>query len=290
MEEKYIKDPRQLTPVEVVGDLYIKREDLFKPYSFANVNGSKLRQCVLLIEKNIDKAKNGIISGTSVVSPQSAIISSVARSLDLPCVILVGGTNEKSLLKHKYPMIARANMANVIIGSKLAYTNVLQARAHEYATNHNLFEIKYGFDLMGNLDVFVESVAKQVENIPDVDNLVITVGSAITLIGVLYGIAIYNKKIKNVYAYAIAPSRKNKIQKYRDLIFLDKGVALPIDKVRYIDYFSEVGYNYNKSVKEHIGDICLHPRYEAKTFHWLKNTHFDGTTLFWIVGGDVEPK
>lgn len=285
-----VMDSKYLTPIEYIDGLYVKREDLFKPYEFSNANGSKLRQCILLVEKNINKAKSGIITGTSVVSPQSAICSSVARGFGFPCTIMYGGTNEKSLEKHKYPMIAKQNGANIIIGSKLGYTSAVQARASEYAKENNMFEIKYGFDLMGNLDAFIESVANQVENIPEVDNLVITVGSAITLIGVLYGISIYNKNIKNVYAYAIAPNRLEKIQKYRDLIYFEQGVVLPIDRIRYIDYFSEVGYNYNQSIRESIGNIALHPKYEAKTYHWLKKNPLNGSTLFWIVGGDIEKK
>jgi len=61
-----------LTPVEKRGDYYFKRDDLYQPFDFSRVNGSKLRQCQLLIKKNIDIAKNGVITGTSVLSPQAA--------------------------------------------------------------------------------------------------------------------------------------------------------------------------------------------------------------------------
>lgn len=283
-------DTKYITPIEKVDGIYVKREDLFKPYLFSNANGSKLRQCALLIEKNIDIARNGIITGTSVVSPQSVILASVAKSMDIPCTILYGGTTEENLKKKKYPMIAKALGADLVVGSKIGYTSVLEARARELATQKNLFLVEYGFDLINNLDVFIESVALQVENIPDVDNLCVTCGSAITLIGILYGIALYGKNIKNVYAFAIAPNRMDKLYKYRDLILWEKGVLLPLEKVRYIDYFKEVGYNYNKSVNENIGNIALHPKYEAKTYRWLKNSLLEGSILFWIVGGDIQAK
>lgn len=276
-----------ITPIECIDGLYVKREDLFKPFSFSNANGSKLRQCILLVEKNIDIARNGIITGTSVVSPQSLICASVAKSKGIPCTIMLGGTNDKCIPKKKYLMHAKELGANIVVGSKLGFTSVLQARAREFANEHKLFNIKYGFDLIENVDVFFESIALQVKNIPSIDNLVVTCGSAITLIGILYGIALYNKDVKNVFAYAIAPNRIEKIQKYRDLIFMQKGVLLPLDKLRYVDYFKQVGYNYNKSVYEKIGDIELHPKYEAKTFHWLKQKQLDGKTLFWIVGSDI---
>lgn len=280
-------DTKYITPVEFIDGIYVKREDLFKPFDFSNVNGSKLRQCMLLIEKNIDKAKNGVITGTSVVSPQSAICASVARNLGIPCTVMFGATNENSLSKKPYPMIAKQVGANIVIGSKLGFTSALQARATEYAEKHNLFQIKYGMDLIENLDVFIESVALQVQNVPEVDNMVITCGSGITLIGVLYGMAMFNKNIKNVYAYGIAPNRMEKLNTYKDLIYEKQGVMLPVEKVIYIDYFAEVGYNYNKSVNEKIGDVVLHPKYEAKTYKWLKTANLEGTTLFWIVGGDL---
>lgn len=283
-------DTKYITPVEYVEGIYVKREDLFKPYPFSNANGSKLRQCALLIEKNIDIARNGIITGTSVVSPQSVILASVAKDMNVPCTILYGGTNEENLKKKKYPMMAKALGANIVIGSKIGYTSVLEARARDFAAQKNLFLVEYGFDLINNLDVFIESVALQVENIPEVDNLCVTCGSAITLIGILYGIALYKKHIKNVYAFAIAPNRIDKLHKYRNLLFSETGILLPLEKVRYIDYFKKVGYNYNKSVNESIGNIVLHPKYEAKTYRWLKNSSLEGETLFWIVGGDIEAK
>lgn len=280
-------DTNYITPVEYIDGIYVKREDLFKPYSFSNANGSKLRQCILLVEKNISKAKNGVVTGTSVVSPQSVICASVAKAMGIPCTIIYGGTNEQSLAKKAYPTLAKEIGANIVIGGKLGYTSVLQAKATEYAEKNDAFQIRYGFDLIDNLDVFVESVARQVENIPDVDNIVITTGSAITLIGLLYGIALHKKNIRNVYAYAIAPNREEKIREFRNLIYIRDGIALPTDKLRYIDYFAEVGYNYNKGVNEKIGNVSLHPKYEAKTYRWLKQAGLEGSTLFWIVGGDI---
>ena len=41
-----------LSPVEKVGNLYLKRDDLFTPFTFSNANGTKLRQCIYLLLKN----------------------------------------------------------------------------------------------------------------------------------------------------------------------------------------------------------------------------------------------
>ena len=95
----------------------------------------------------------------------------------------------------------------------MGYTSVLTAKAEERAKANDLFHIRYGFDLRNNLDCFVDSVAHQVRNIPyEVRNIVITVGSSITLVGVLYGMALYPNKIEKVYAIGCAPNRLGRIQ------------------------------------------------------------------------------
>nr|DAR55323.1 MAG TPA: hypothetical protein [Caudoviricetes sp.] len=43
----------QLTPISELGGWLFKREDLFLPFPFCKANGSKLRQSIILTEKNI---------------------------------------------------------------------------------------------------------------------------------------------------------------------------------------------------------------------------------------------
>lgn len=45
---------KDLTPVEKRGDLWFKRDDLYTPFDFSPANGSKLRQCQILIDKNLN--------------------------------------------------------------------------------------------------------------------------------------------------------------------------------------------------------------------------------------------
>lgn len=285
-----ITDINDLTPIEKRGDYWFKRDDFYRPFDFSPVNGSKLRQCQLLIEDNMDTAKNGIITGTSVLSPQSAIVASVAKHKKIPCFIYYGGTTYESLLKKKIPSLCVDLDAKVEIVSKMGYTSVLNAKAIEKAQLLGLFNVQYGFDLQNNLNVFFESVAKQVENIPDdIENIVITVGSGITLIGVLWGIVLFNKKVKNIYAIGCAPNRINKINNYSNIIYFIKNISLPIHKIIYIDAFNEIkGYKYENTINANYNGITFHPRYEAKTFNWLNNNNkiINGKTLMWITGGD----
>lgn len=280
-----------LTPVQQRGNYYFKRDDLYRPYPFSPMNGSKLRQCQLLVEKNIEKAQKGIITGTSVLSPQAAIVATIAKAHNVPCKIMYGGTTNELLLKKKYPVVCLSLGADVEVVSKMAYTSVLTARAEEYAKQNDMLLIRYGFDLMNNLDVFLGSVANQVQNLPQVDNLVVTIGSSITILGILMGIAKYHVKIGKIYGIGCAPNRMEKIRTYADAIKEQEGVTLPLDRLHYIDAFNEIkGYKYEQTMKEEYMGIKFHPRYEAKTFHWLRNHNLEGSTLMWITGKDFELK
>lgn len=277
-----------ITPIEKRGDYYFKREDVYVPYDFSPANGSKLRQCQLLIKKNAEAAKNGIVTGTSILSPQAVIAASVAKQINVPCDIFYGGTRQELLETKKYPSIAKKLGANISIVSKMAYTSVLTSKAEEYATINGRFNIRYGFDLRNNLDVFIGSVATQTQNIPnEAKILVVTVGSAITLIGILCGLAMYENNIEKVFAIGCAPNRINKIQDYANMIYFEKGIVLPIGKLKYIDAFNNIkGYKYENTMKEEYNGIVFHPRYEAKSFCWLRQQNLS-KCLFWITGKDI---
>lgn len=94
----------QLTPINELGGWLFKREDLFQPFPFCKANGSKLRQSIILTEKNIETARNGLITGTSIVSPQGVICAATARYLKVPCKIIYGGTTIERIKNEKYPV------------------------------------------------------------------------------------------------------------------------------------------------------------------------------------------
>lgn len=60
-----VKNVDELTPVENHNGLYIKRDDLYKPFGDNTVNGGKLRQCYKLVESIKDKY-DGVISCCSI--------------------------------------------------------------------------------------------------------------------------------------------------------------------------------------------------------------------------------
>ena len=282
-----ITEAHELTPVEKRGDYCFKRDDLFVPFSFSPVNGSKLRQAILLCEKNAQRVSNGIYTGTSIHSPQAVICASVAKQKNVPCHIVFGGTDERHLIGSNYYALCKYLGAHTHFVSS-GRTAVVSKYANDLANSAQGFCVKYGFDLNNNVDVFIESVAQQVQNIPDVRNLVITIGSAITITGVLLGIAKYGKQIQRIIGVGCAPDRMQKIREYANLIKSKTGYDLPIERLQYIDCYNRLkGFKYENTINKSYCGIVFHPRYEAKTFAFMEKYVPKNNTLMWITGHEL---
>lgn len=268
----------ELTPVEFVEGIYLKRDDLYKPFGDNTVNGGKLRQCYKLIKSIKDKYA-GVITCSSIYSPQSPITAAVAKHFGLKCVIAYGGTTKYNLKRYRMPTICKNYGADIRIISKSGIHQILYRKAQTIAKKENLFIVDYGFNISKHHELLLSAISRQVENIPDdLDNLVITCGSGITTIGIMIGLNIYNKKPGNIYLVCTAPDRSQLIndtlKKY--------GYSA---KYKRIDLFHQKGFRYEKGLTQYIGDIKLHPNYEAKSYHWIKNNlPKDEKTLLWVVG------
>lgn len=60
-----------LTPVQEIAGMRFKRDDLFTPFGAGEVNGGKLRQCMMLVEAALRRQPGitGIITYCSIHSP-----------------------------------------------------------------------------------------------------------------------------------------------------------------------------------------------------------------------------
>lgn len=265
-----------LTPVEEREGIYLKREDLFAPFGAGGVNGGKLRQCWCLVEKVKDEYE-GLISCCSIYSPQAPITAAVGEYYGMPVTIYYGATTQEKLAKLRMPSIARKHGARLEIASKSGIHSILYGKAREFAAKNNYYVVDYGFNLSEFPEILVDRIAAQVQNIPDVDNLVVTCGSGITASSILVGLAKYNKHVDHVYLVATAPDRK----KFITETLREYGAWHSFEIV---DLFHSKGFVYEHGVNAEIGGIKLHPNYEAKTYAWLKNAGLKGDTLLWIVG------
>lgn len=278
-----IKEVDELTPVENHKGLYIKRDDLYKPFGDTTVNGGKLRQCYKLVESIKDKY-DGVISCCSIYSPQAPITSAVADYFGLKAVICYGATNERRLQELEMPKLARYYNAELRVISTSGIHKILYNKARRIAQEENLFVVDYGFNIVDYPDIMFSAISRQVENIPDeLDNLVITCGSGITTTGVLLGLVKYKKKVKNIYLVATAPDRQKLINENLSLNNI-------VMEYNIIDLFHQKGFKYEDKLYKSFDGIDFHPNYEAKTFNWLENNidYKKEKTLLWVVG--VEPK
>lgn len=270
-----------LTPVEKIDGLWIKRDDLYRPFG-PGVNGGKMRQAMMLID-SVKGSYNGVISYCSVHSPQGPITAAAAKYYNLPCIIMYGGVKRETLTALPMPRLCFQYGAKVVVGARSGRHAVLHAKAREMAVKNNYFIVQYGINLTAHSDVLLRAVSEQAANIPDdLENLVITCGSGITSTGVMVGLKNFDKRVKNVHLVATAPDRREFIHEQLRRYGADREFI-------YHDLFHEPGFTYEKNQEASYGGIQLHPHYEAKTMKWFANSGLPKEgTLFWIVG--AEPK
>ncbi len=169
----------RLTPVERRDGLWMKRDDLYEPFGPGEVNGGKMRQCMMLVD-SVKEHTTGLISCCSIHSPQAPITAATALAHGMECRILYGGTSREKLMESPMPRLCMKYGATVILSTRSGRHNVLYAKARELKRPGD-FIVQYGINLSGHSDVLLGAVAAQVENIPDeLENLVMTCGSGIT--------------------------------------------------------------------------------------------------------------
>lgn len=272
-----IRDPYELTPVQTIGSLKVKRDDLFAPYEAGGVNGGKLRQCILLAQQGA-RESDGIVTYCSIGSPQAPITSAVARAMKKPCVVVYGGTSRERLFQEEMPRLVLHYNGRIIVGARTGRHNVLHSVAQKISKQQNYFLVQYGINLNDYENVLLSAVADQTKNIPACKNLVAVCGSGITASGILIGLKKYNIEVENVHLVATAPDRQEFIHSMASKYGADR-------KLEYHDLYHLRGFSYDKGARAKIGEIVLHPNYEAKAYLWYKQSVLkDEETVFWITG------
>lgn len=285
---------QEFTPVEMVGGMYLKREDKFAPLGYGGINGSKVRQCIYSFDKYIEESDKplGLLSGASVKSSQLAVGSFVAWNYGLPSIHVIGATTPRTAIKHEQVKIAHHLGARFDI-IKVAYNPALQRRVRDLHEGPlaGWFKLEYGSGINQKeaspeeVTLFHRVGANQVQNIPDeVTTLIVPAGSCNTLVSVLYGIKLFEKNINKVICLQIGPDKfqetQEKLYDIEAVTGLDlRGIQreyLPLHKIW--SYQDEVPYDYH--------GISMHPTYEGKCFRYLQehqelvNEH----TCFWLTG------
>lgn len=242
--------------IEAVSEsLWAFRGDLLKVHG---VLGGKALACSAILERHLDPV--GIITAGAKSSPQVNIVAHIAKAKGLPCRVHV----PSGALKNPEIQEAQACGAEVVEHFP-GYNSVIIARAEADAQDRPGWAlVPFGMD---HLAAVHSTAALVPESFPEgVRRIVIPVGSGMSAIGLLYGLARKGIRIP-VLGIQVGANPRARFVKYG---FYLLGRSLEILR-------SPNDYEY--SVLGSLGDIPLDPHYEAKCLPYLKSGD-----LLWIVG------
>lgn len=256
-------DPKALTPVEKRGDVWVKRDDKFV---IEGVPGGKVRTCWHLAQ-----GAKGLVTAGSRMSPQVNIVAHIAKHLGIPCRV---HTPQGELS----PEVKAAQAAGAeVIQHKAGYNNVIISRAKKDAEDKGWTEIPFGMDCWEA----IEQTRRQVKNIPpEVKRIVMPVGSAMSLSGVLHGLLDYGLDIPVLGVFVGANPLKT-LKKYAPITdpFFE-GPQVRSKEWGDMMTLEKSPYDYHSWYKEPIWrGIALDPIYEAKAIPWIESGD-----LFWVIG------
>lgn len=281
-----------LSPVEDRNGRLYKREDLAALP--VGVNGSKLRACEHLIGRAARAGAKRVISAASVLSPQSAMAAVLARRYGLGCTVVVGGTKPATAIRHPSVRMAVDHGASLEFAA-VGYNPALQSYARKLAAlDPDAYWLQYGITTPPaatpeELRAFHAVTARQVENLPPVETLVVPFGSGNTAAGVLMGIAQRRPadRPRRVVLVGIGPDRRTWLAER----FAVMGLRLP--SYEHLDLHGTGYAAYGDKMPGTADGIRLHPTYEGKVVRYLNEkrpewwARRDGSTCLWIVGGPI---
>jgi len=275
------------TPVQQLsnGD-YVKRDDLFCPFTHPQINGGKARQALAILNAHSDEASKGVYVTAYLQSHTPPIVSLACKELGFPCHVFYGGSSPENLRKLRDPMLSYAFGAQIEIVSKAGYQTALEAEAKRRVSDSGGYIMPFNFTPFNDISTLMPCSASQCQNLPDVDTIYVTVGSGNTLCSILYGIQLHNVNVSKVIAIGCGPNRMKYIQKVSDACLEQLGTPLPLHLLDYRDVCAELpGYKYSDLKPASFDGISFSPRYEGKSFtYYLSHRDPSKRNLFWITG------
>jgi len=243
------------TPVELraasFGNVWLKRDDLFE---VAGVRGGKVRTAWTLMERE----RRGVVTAGSRSSPQCMIVARLAQHLGIPCRIFTpNGAPGPEILQAEE---AGACRVPVIPG----YNSVLIKRSREDARERGWSYVPFGMEC----EEAVTATAEEVVNIPaEVKRVVVPVGSAMSLAGILVGLLSEGRTDLPVLGVVVGADPISRLNMWAPPFWPAYCRLVPS------------GHKYDTRITGSIGGVDLDSVYEAKCIPFL-----EPDDLLWIVG------
>ena len=241
-----------LTPVYPYGPYWSKRDDT---YEVAGAFGGKARTCFALAQ-----GARGLATAGSRSSPQVNIVAHIARHLGVPCRVHVpSGQLMAELIQAK-------ELGAELVQHYPGRNSVIIKRARDDAKARGWVYVPFGMECQEA----VEQTRKQVENIPkDTSRIVVSVGSGMSLAGILCGCLDYGLEHVKVVGVVVGADPSQRLTRYAPFGWRQM-VRLVASKLDYgTPYDPGMAWPWFK----------LDPFYESKIVPFLKPGD-----LAWIVG------
>lgn len=277
-------DPNFVSPVQEIGGVFYKRDDLFQPFGPNGLNGGKCRQTFALIRDNFNYIREALnstlITTSSVYSTTGAILAAYGERLGFKVVVAVGGTKAVKLDSHPMMQLAQHYGADVRIVCGTGYAGPIFKRIEEICRDEGVFDAVFSHNADENRSAILGTTAAQVANIPDdLDVLIVPAGTGLHMLGIMQGLEKYKKKVKRIIGCHVGPDRRDQIDGYLSRLEWQNP---PFEMAAL-----NLGTPYGKPCSEGLPNKePLDELYESKSHVWMReniDTKKD-KTLFWIVG------
>jgi 1-aminocyclopropane-1-carboxylate deaminase/D-cysteine desulfhydrase-like pyridoxal-dependent ACC family enzyme len=160
-------------------------------------------------------------------------------------------------------LLSARDVGAEIIQHRAGYNSVIKSRAAEDAKATGYREIPFGMECREAID----QTRKQVANLPrEIKRIVVTVGSGMSLCGILYGLQDLGWNLP-VLGVVVGANPLQRLWKWAPIDWSRNTTLVPS------------GVDYHKSVPNSFHGITVDSVYEAKALPFLQ----DGD-CFWVVG------
>jgi len=249
--EDTTQDPDAITPIQQVGDLWLKRDDLFQ---CNGANGGKVRTIM-----RVAKGAKGIITCGARQSTMLPRAAQVAQHLGIGCRVHTAQGKETD-------STTTATTAGAeVVRHKAGYLSVVKKRAKDDAASRDGWvEIPWAGECQENIE---QAAAQVPQALPEgVKRIVVCCGSGMSMAGILWGLQDHGHGLP-VLGVVVGADPTERLNRWAP-----KGWHKTVTLV-------PSGEAYETEVHASVGPVELDPVYEAKCV-----PHLQPGDMLWIVG------